>query len=182
MTACVAGVCCCAGAGGGRGSALSIRSRWRWTGAVAPAEPCQGHGQCLGVSVLARSWARQLGMVGGPETIGGLRQRRCGRSAGRQRWDRGRRGRRPGDERGHGRPAWCAAGSSGGGQQPKRAVRILHWAWLKRCQTRSKERSLRWERPARLAAMMPWATACCRKRHREVVVRRGVGFCRRPRR
>ena len=48
MTACVAGVCCCAGAGGGRGSALSIRSRWRWTGAVAPAEPCQRHGQCHG--------------------------------------------------------------------------------------------------------------------------------------
>ena len=112
-------------------------------------------------------WALSVGRL----TMGGLRRRRSGRSAGRQRWDSGRRGRRPGDERGPGPRVGERAGSSGGGQQPKRAVRILLWPRSKRFQMRCKVRSLRWQSAARLAARMPSATASWRKRHRRPVVR-----------
>ena len=48
----------------------------------------------------------------------------------------------------------CAAGSSGGGQHPDRAVRILLWPRSKRCQMRCQVRSLRWAAAARMAATM----------------------------
>ena len=65
----------------------------------------------------------------------------------------------------------CSAGSSGGGQRPDRAVRILLWPRSNRFQTRCQVRSLRWPSAARMAARTLPATAHWRNAHSAAVVR-----------
>ena len=116
---------------------------------------------------------------------GGLRESRDGRwetrpatrrrsaaYVGRRRWDSGRRGRRPGDERGHGRPAGVRGSPAAGRQFGRRAAAAEGRADLALAVVEAFPDALpgpvaaAGQSAARLAARMPPATACWRNCHR----------------